>query len=176
MFPSSSPSVRIYRNTRSLSRLRANTMAPLQRRATELSPQAYIVIILLASFFVCGIFCCIIFYNLCSKQRKREKAMRRMQEERTPFVGAQYIAPGGTLSNQQPPPYPQQSGPQEVDAYQYNGPSELQGSGRPGPPPVHQIDGYTAAVCVCSCFLGQRLTYDSQRSMTSQLNYQHIPQ
>ena len=149
-----SPSVRTHRNTRSLSRLHANTMAPLQRRATELSPQGYILIICLASLFVCGVFCCIIFYNLCSKQRRREKAMRRMQEERTPFVGAQYIAPVDTQSNQQPPPpppHPQQSSVQEVDACQYNEPSELQGSGRPGPPPVHQIDGYTAAVCVRSC-------------------------
>ncbi|CAE7211053.1 hypothetical protein CFE70_009384 [Pyrenophora teres f. teres 0-1] len=120
-------------------------MAPIQRRTTELSPQVYIAIISLATLFVCGIFCCIIFYKVCSKQRKREKAMRRMQEERTPFVGAQYMAPVGAQSNQQSPPCPQQPGHQELNANRYDMPLELQGSDRPSAPPVHQIDGYTAA-------------------------------
>ncbi|EDU49402.1 hypothetical protein PtrSN002B_007468 [Pyrenophora tritici-repentis] len=120
-------------------------MAPIQRRASEISPQAYIAIISLVALFVCGIFCCIVFYKVCSKQRKREKAMRRMQEERTPFVGAQYMAPVGAQSKQQSPPYVHPSSPQELNTYRYDGPLELQGSGRPGPPPVHQIDGYTAA-------------------------------
>ena len=150
IFPFSSPSVRNCQNNSSRSRIRASTMALLHRRATELNPQTYIAIISVAALFVCSVFCYIVFYNVCNKQRRREKAMRRMREERTPFVGAQYIAPAGAQSNQQSPPYPQQPSPQDVNAYQYSRPLELQSSVRPGPPPAHQIGGYTTAVSVRS--------------------------
>lgn len=151
IFPFSFPSVKSHQSNSSRSRIRASTMAPLHRRATELNPQTYIAIISVAALFICSVFCYIVFYNVCNKQRRRENAMRRMQRERTPSVGAQYVAPSGAQSNQQLRPYPQQPSRQDVNACQYSEPLELQGSGRPGPPPAHQIDRYTAAVCVRSC-------------------------
>ena len=72
--------------------------------------------------------------------------MRRMQEERTPFVSDQYTAPTGAPSTQQ---YQQPT----AQPYVYNGPMELQGTGRQdvqeigesAPLPAQQLDGYTAA-------------------------------
>jgi len=87
--------------------------------------------------------------------------MRRMQEERTPFVGAQYIAPAGAPSNGDEPPYagqePLRTELQNKQQYEYTGPSELQndqentgplelqGGERPEPLPAQQLDGYVAA-------------------------------
>jgi hypothetical protein len=91
--------------------------------------------------------------------------MRRMQEERTPFVGAQYIAPAGASSNGQGSPPVELHGEQP---YEYTGPLELQGAGRPEPLPAQQLDGYTAAVgaiFVESFNRMERLICYSQRSM-----------
>ncbi|CAN9353247.1 unnamed protein product [Alternaria alternata] len=84
-----------------------------------------------------------------------------MQEERTPFVGAQYIAPAGAPSNGDEPPYAGQeplrtelqnkqqyeyTGPSELQNDQQNtGPLELQGGERPEPLQAQQLDGYVAA-------------------------------
>ncbi|CAI9629093.1 unnamed protein product [Alternaria burnsii] len=136
-------------------------MAPLQRRSTNLSLQGTVAIIILVVLFLSGVFCTIIFFKICSKQRRRERAMRRMQEERTPFVGAQYIAPAGAPSNGDESPYAGQeslrtelhnkqqyeyTGPSELQNDQQNtGPLELQGGERPQPLPAQQLDGYVAA-------------------------------
>jgi hypothetical protein len=60
--------------------------------------------------------------------------MRTLQEERTPFVEHQHFAPVGAQSN---------TNRQSENPYMYDGPLELQGSGKPEP--VH-LDGFTAAV------------------------------
>jgi hypothetical protein len=123
-------------------------MAPLERRSADLSLQGTVAIIVLVITFLSGIFCTIIFFKICSKQRRRERAMRRMQEERTPFVGAQYIAPAGAPAGA--PSNDQEPIPAELhneQRYVYTGPLELQGAVRPEPLPAQQLDGYTAAVC-----------------------------
>lgn len=117
--------------------------------------------------------------------------MRRMQEERTPFVGAQYIAPAGAPSNGHEPPYagqePLRTELQNKQQYEYTGPSELQndqentgplelqGGERPEPLPAQQLDGYVAAVgTVTGIFVVkmESLTGYSQLSMTANpLNY-----
>lgn len=168
-----------------------NTMAPLQRRSANLSLQGTVAVIVLVVLFLSGVFCTIIFFKICSKQRRRERAMRRMQEERTPFVGAQYIAPAGAPSNGDEPPYAGQeplrtelqnkqqyeyTGPSELQNYQQNtGPLELQGGERPEPLPAQQLDGYVAAVgTVTGIFVVkmESLTGYSQLSMTANpLNY-----
>ena len=118
-------------------------MPPLERRSADLSLQGTVAIIILVIIFLSGIFCTIIFFKICSKQRRRERAMRRMQEERTPFVGAQYIAPAGAPSNDQEPLPAELHNEQQ---YGYTGPLELQGAGRLEPLPAQQLDGYMAAV------------------------------
>jgi hypothetical protein len=168
-----------------------NTMAPLQRRSANLSLQGTVAVIVLVVLFLSGVFCTIIFFKICSKQRRRERAMRRMQEERTPFVGAQYIAPAGAPSNGDEPPYAGQeplrtelqnkqqyghTGPSELQNDQENtGPLELQGGERPEPLPAQQLDGYVAAVgTVTGIFVVkmESLTGYSQLSMTANpLNY-----
>jgi hypothetical protein len=168
-----------------------NTMAPLQRRSANLSLQGTVAVIILVVLFLSGVFCTIIFFKICSKQRRRERAMRRMQEERTPFVGAQYIAPAGAPSNGHEPPYAGQeplrtelqnkqqyeyTGPSELQNYQQNtGPLELQGGERSEPLPAQQLDGYVAAVgAVIGIFVVkmESLTGYSQPSMTvNPLNY-----
>ena len=168
-----------------------NTMAPLQRRSANLSLQGTVAVIVLVVLFLSGVFCTIIFFKICSKQRRRERAMRRMQEERTPFVGAQYIAPAGAPSNGDEPPYAGQeplrtelqnkqqyeyTGPSELQNDQQNtGPLELQGGERPGPLPAQQLDGYVAEVgTVTGIFVVkmESLTGYSQLSMTANpLNY-----
>jgi hypothetical protein len=168
-----------------------NTMAPLQRRSANLSLQGTVAVIILVVLFLSGVFCTIIFFKICSKQRRRERAMRRMQEERTPFVGAQYIAPAGAPSNGDEPPYagqePLRTELQNKQQYEYTGPSELQndqentgplelqGGERPEPLPAQQLDGYVAAVgTVTGIFVVkmESLTGYSQLSMTANpLNY-----
>ena len=168
-----------------------NTMAPLQRRSANLSLQGTVAVIVLVVLFLSGVFCTIIFFKICSKQRRRERAMRRMQEERTPFVGAQYIAPAGAPSNGDEPPYagqePLRTELQNKQQYEYTGPSELQndqentgplelqGGERPEPLPAQQLDGYVAAVgTVTGIFVVkmESLTGYSQLSMTANpLNY-----
>lgn len=168
-----------------------NTMAPLQRRSANLSLQGTVAVIVLVVLFLSGVFCTIIFFKICSKQRRRERAMRRMQEERTPFVGAQYIAPAGAPSNGDEPPYagqePLRTELQNKQQYEYTGPSELQndqentgplelqGGERPEPLPAQQLDGYVAAVgTVTRIFVVkmESLTGYSQLSMTANpLNY-----
>lgn len=168
-----------------------NTMAPLQRRSANLSLQGTVAVIVLVVLFLSGVFCTIIFFKICSKQRRRERAMRRMQEERTPFVGAQYIAPAGAPSNGDEPPYagqePLRTELQNKQQYEYTGPSELQndqentgplelqGGERPEPLPAQQLDGYVAAVgTVTGIFVVkmESLTGYSQPSMTvNPLNY-----
>jgi hypothetical protein len=69
--------------------------------------------------------------------------MRRIQEETTPFVGNQYVAPVGAQSNDQDQRGFYQQTEQNAAPYVYDGPLELQGSGRPVPT---QLDGYTSAV------------------------------
>jgi hypothetical protein len=80
---------------------------------------------------------------ICRILRKRKKAKRRMQEENTPFVGNQHVAPAGAQSNDRDQRGIYQQTQQNAAPYVYDGPLELQGSGKPEP--VH-IDGYTAAV------------------------------
>ncbi|KAG9193752.1 hypothetical protein G6011_03787 [Alternaria panax] len=136
-------------------------MAPLQRRTANLSLQGTVAVIVLVILFLSGVFCTIIFFKICSKQRRRERAMRRMQEERMPFVGAQYMAPAAAPSDGSAPPYAgegslptelqnkqhyEYTGLSELQNDQQNtGPLELQGGGRPEPLPAQQLDGYTAA-------------------------------
>ncbi|KAL1799508.1 hypothetical protein ACET3X_003545 [Alternaria dauci] len=136
-------------------------MAPLQRRSANLSLQGTVAVIVLVILFLSGVFCTVIFFKICSKQRRRERAMRRMQEERVPFVGAQYIPPAGAPSNESTSSYAGQESLQremqnkQQDEYtglselqngqQNTGPLELQGGGRPGPLPAQQLDGYMAA-------------------------------
>ena len=68
--------------------------------------------------------------------------MRRMQEERTPFVNQQDAAPQGAPSAQiQGTQQPYQL--ENIQPYVYDGPLELQDSGRPV---AQEVDGYTAAV------------------------------
>ncbi|KAF1828498.1 hypothetical protein BDW02DRAFT_615406 [Decorospora gaudefroyi] len=115
----------------------------IQRRA-EITFQGYYTIIIIVIVGVTGIFCAVVLYKVCSKQRKRERAMRAVQQERTPFIGNQYTPPAG--NNLQQLNVPQQNMPQQnPPTYVYNGPLELQGSGRPEPMTVQQLDGYTAA-------------------------------
>jgi hypothetical protein len=124
-------------------------MAPLQRRNTNLSIQGTVAVIILVVMFLGGIFCTIIFFKLCSKQRRRERAMRRMQEESAPFVTAQNTAPLGAPSDGNTPPYAEQTnGPTELHTAEYKStaPLELQGEGRLEPLPAQQLDGYMAAV------------------------------
>lgn len=125
-------------------------MAPLQRRNTNLSLQGTVAVIILVIMFVAGIFCTVIFVKLCSKQRRRERAMRRMQERDAQFVGVQYTAPPGAPSNEStPPPYAgQEHVPTELhgDQSKHNGPQELQGEGRAELAQPQQSDGYMAAV------------------------------
>ena len=111
-----------------------NTMAPttarLQRRVELTDPILYLIISL-ATLAACGAFCSVIFCLVCRKQRRTEKAHRRMQDERQPFVA---------------PLYP----PQATTPYHYYGPLELQDNRETvdiGPVPAQQIDGYPAAVC-----------------------------
>jgi hypothetical protein len=123
-----------------------HTLSPHRlARRTNLTLQGNVAIIILVILFVSGIFCTVIFFKVCSKQRRREKAMRRMQEERVPFVSDQYTAPTGAPSAQE---YQQPT----VQQYVYNGPVELQGVGRSerqeiggAPLPAQQLDGYNAA-------------------------------
>ncbi|XP_014560287.1 hypothetical protein COCVIDRAFT_23472 [Bipolaris victoriae FI3] len=117
-------------------------MAPLHRR-TYLEPAVIGSIVGLGCLVIVGAFCTVIFCVMCRKQRQRKKALRKMQEDQlTPFVGYQYTAPAGAQSNPQGALLrPQQLEIQE----QYSGPQELQGSGRLGPLPPQQIDGYVAA-------------------------------
>ncbi|KAH7346068.1 hypothetical protein BKA66DRAFT_323410 [Pyrenochaeta sp. MPI-SDFR-AT-0127] len=91
----------------------------LQRRA-QLTTAGYVLIISLVSLAVSALFCVAVFFLICKKQRDREKAHRRMQEERRPFV-----AP---LAQQ----YVLQPNAQNLQPYQYDGPIELQGSGHLG--------------------------------------------
>ena len=125
-------------------------MAPIQRRNTNLSLQGTVAVIILVIMFVTGIFCTVVFMKICSKQRRRERAMRRMQEQNAPYVGVQYTAPPGAQSNGSVlPPYAGQAHvPTELhgDQYKHNGPQELQGEGRPESAQPQQIDGYMAAV------------------------------
>ncbi len=159
-----------------------NNMAPLQRR-TDLSLQGTVAVIILVIMFLSGILCTVIFVKICSKQRRRERAMRRMQEENAPFVVAQYTAPPGAPSNTSSPPY---GGQEQVSTelhneprYQYNGPLELQGNERPEALPAQQLDGHTAAVSAAIArkhVLGMRkLTCCSQHLvMAPLLNYLRI--
>jgi hypothetical protein len=116
-------------------------MAPLQRR-TNLTTTGIVAIVSLVILFLGGIFCTVIFFKVCSKQRRREKAARKMQEERMPFVTDQYTTPVRSQSAQTQ--YPSQH--KDLPLVEYYGPLELQGSGRLEPQPVQQLDGYTAAV------------------------------
>ncbi|KAF1936462.1 hypothetical protein EJ02DRAFT_470433 [Clathrospora elynae] len=118
---------------------------PLHRRATNLTLTGNIAIIILVILFVAGVFCTVIFFKLCSKQRRSEKAMRRMQEQQTPFIGNQYVPP--------PNAHSQNVGNENRgngfggmqnengEVYRYDGPLELQGSGRPE---AQQLDGDAA--------------------------------
>ena len=138
-------------------------MAPIQRRA-ELTPVGIMLVVSLVVLVTTGVFCAMIFCKVCSKQRRREAAMRRMQEEQTPFVGVPYAAPADAQSNSTGPQIPQELHGQQ----RYYGPLELQGSGRPGPQPPQQLDGYVAAVSFVQTRKSGigKLTRRSQPSMT----------
>ena len=139
-------------------------MAPIQRRNTNLSLQGTVAVIILVIMFVTGIFCTVVFMKICSKQRRRERAMRRMQEQNATYVGVQYIAPPGAPSNgSMPPSYAGQGHvPTELhgDQHKYNGPRELQGEVRPEYAQPQQIDGYMAAV---STFLKESIALGTKR-------------
>ena len=147
-------------------------MAPIQRRNTNLSLQGTVAVIILVIMFVTGIFCTVVFMKICSTQRRRERAMRSMQEQNAQYVGVQYTAPPGAPSNGTVPPSYLGQGhvPTELhgDQYKHNGPQELQGEGRPEFAQPQQIDGYMAAVSAAldgNIALGQgKLICYSQRS------------
>ena len=119
----------------------------LLNREGELTATDITIIIVLSSTAIIGAFCTVIFFLVCRKQRKTKKAMKKMHEEQmVPFVGHQYVAPAGAQSNAaETLRYSQETFGQP----QYDGPLELQGSGRPEPLPPQQLDGYAAAVRSC---------------------------
>lgn len=121
------------------------TMAPLSHR-DELSTSAISAIITLSIIVVCGAFCAIVFCVMCRQQRRRAKAVRKLQEEYSPFIGRYYTVPADPQSNPTVPQYPQEPLVQQ----HYDGPMELQGSGRPVPQAPQQLDGYAVVVCLFS--------------------------
>ncbi|USP79652.1 uncharacterized protein yc1106_06926 [Curvularia clavata] len=113
-------------------------------REGELTVTDITIIVVLSGTALIGAFSAVIFFLVCRKQRKTKKAMKKMHEEQMmPFVDHQNVAPAGA-----------QIDPAETLRYshetfgqpQYNGPLELQGSGRHEPLPPQQLDGYVAAV------------------------------
>lgn len=115
-----------------IAQMAPTTERPLQRRAVQLTELGYTLIITLVVLAVCGIFCAVVLFMVCKKQRRTQRMHRMMQEERRPFVAPQHGPEGVQLA-----------------PYHHDGPLELQGSMQTGPAPIQQLDGFAAPVCSC---------------------------
>lgn len=113
---------------------------PLFRRA-QLTQQAYVLIISLASIVICALFCAVVLCLMCRTKRKRAKRQQAMYtEQRVPFVAHPYQI----VQDHRDGPIELQGGDLGAKVYQLDGhsaPATMGYDGRPVEMPTYGVKG-----------------------------------